>query len=151
MYLKCLFQRYSVDYLWHRNAAHLNYIFGAFAWEMMTTKSRCSKWLPINSPSISSIINWFIMSPCSKLIWSVGIAGDKWCPLVPQLCSTEPGHSLWSQSAWLSPAVPPSASSPSPLSSGPLTRRHYSTQRRGVSDDTVTTRLRLNKVNRHAW
>lgn len=47
--------------------------------------------------------------------------------------------------------MPPSASSPSPLSSGPLTRRHYNAQRRGVCDDTVTTRHRLKRANGYAW
>lgn len=61
------------------------------------------------------------------------------------------GNSLGSRSAWLSPAAPPSTSSPSRLSSGPLTHRHYNTQREGVSDDTATTRLGMKKVNRHAW
>lgn len=48
-----------------------------------------------------------------------------WCPGSRQ-------NSLCFPPAWPSPAAPPSASSPSPRSCGPLTRRRCSTQRRGV-------------------
>lgn len=84
-------------------------------------------------------------------VWSDGTTCDRWCPTVPELCVAETRHSLCSQSAWLSPAAPPSASSPSPLSSGPLTRRHCRTQSRGVCDDTKTTGLTINKVHKRVW
>lgn len=57
-------------------------------------------------------------------------------------------NSLCSPSAWLSPAEPPSASSPSPLSFGPLTHRHCSTQRRGVCEDTQSWKI-LNMPGKH--
>lgn len=57
-------------------------------------------------------------------------------------------NSLCSPSAWLSPAEPPSASSPSPLSFGPLTHRHCSMQRRGVCEDTLSWKI-LNMPGKH--
>ena len=62
-----------------------------------------------------------------------------------KLCSARVVNSLCSLSAWLSPAAPPSASSPSPLSSGPPTHRHYNTQRKVVCDDTSTARMKKKK------
>lgn len=61
-------------------------------------------------------------------------------------------NSLCSLSVWLSPAAPPSASSPSPLSSGPLNHRRYDTQRGSCIDYTAVTRPGMKKkVNKHAW
>lgn len=56
-------------------------------------------------------MNWLIHS-LWNLRWSDGIT------------DCNPCHSLCSQSAWLSPAAPPSASSPSPLFSGPPSHSH---------------------------
>lgn len=58
---------------------------------------------------------------------------------------------LCSPSAWLSPAALPSASSPSPLSSGPPAHRSCNTQRGSCINYTAVTRLGKKKVNIHAW
>lgn len=73
---------------------------------------------------------------------SDGIAGVSDVQSGSKLCSAHVANSLCSLSAWLSPAAPPSASSPSLLSSGPPTHRHYNTQRKGVCDDTTTARMK---------
>lgn len=65
--------------------------------------------------------------------------------LTSKRCNIKVGNLLGSQSAWLSPAAPPSTSSPSLLSSGPLTHRHYNTQREGASDDMATIRFGMKK------